>query len=51
MENAAVLNDEQLADVNAGMEPVSIVLASIGLGIALFSVGYNIGRDMAKNGW
>ncbi len=51
MRDVAVLNDAQLEEVNAGMDPVSIAFAVAGLSIALFSVGYNIGKDMAKNGW
>ncbi len=46
MNNVELLNDEALNEVEGG-NPLAIA----GLCIALFKVGYDIGRDMAKNGW
>lgn len=46
MQNVELLNDEQLCEVE-GANPLAI----IGLCVALFKVGYDMGRDMAKNGW
>lgn len=46
MQNVEMLNEEMLLDVNGG-NPIAIAA----LCVAVFKVGYDIGRDMAKNGW
>lgn len=50
MNTYQLLNEEELVNIDGGIEPITIAIGLGSLAIASFGAGYKFGSDLAKRG-